>query len=257
MKISIVTPTFNSEKTIEDTIKSILAQDFREFEHIIIDNRSSDKTLEIIKKYEKAYKGRLTIVSEKDKGLFDAMNKGVKKSSGDIIGILNSDDALKDKHVLTKIYNVFKEKKCDIVFGDLVFTENDLKKLNRVWKAKIGNIKLGWIPPHPTLYLSKKVYEKIGYFDLKYKRTSDLDFMYRVFSDKSFKIQYIPEILVLMRAGGESTDGLTGYYKNFKESLKIYRNHNVKCALLVNIGRTMKIIFQMILAKTYNPLNKR
>ena len=256
MKVSIITPTFNSDETIEYTIKSILSQSYKNIEHIIIDKESSDKTLSIISKYKKEYNGRLIVVSEKDDGLFDAMNKGIKMASGEIIGILNSDDVLSGPNIIKTIVDTFKADKSDIVFGDLLYIEKNLQMRNRVWKSKIGNIKKGWIPPHPTLYLKPKVYKKIGYFNLKYRRTSDLDLMIRIFSKKTFKSSYIPKVLVLMRVGGESSDGIKGYYENFKESYRIYRDNGFKFSLIISVGRIIKTIFQMFKAKILNIKNK-
>lgn len=248
MKISIITPCFNSETTIEDTINSVLMQDYDNYEYIIVDGKSKDNTLEIVKKYEKKFKGKLKVISEKDKSLFDAMNKGIKNASGDIIGIINSDDVLAHKSVFSKVVKAMK-KDISIVYSDLLFYNNDLTKVERVFKTGKGNIKRGWHPPHPTLYLRKNVYDEIGLFNLDYRISADLDLMIRIFKSKKYKDSYVKDCFVKMRTGGVSTNGLSGYLKNFKEALKVYKKNNIPFALCINIYRSFKTIYQILKSK--------
>lgn len=248
MKISLITPWFNSEKTIEDTIKSVLMQDYDNYEHIIIDGKSKDNTLKIIEKYKKDYKGRIKIVSEKDKSLFDAMNKGIRLATGEIIGILNSDDVLDNSHVFKDVVDAMKSD-VSIVYSDLDFYNDDLTKVVRTFKTGYGSIFKGWHPPHPTLYLRKEVYEQIGLFNLKYKISADLDLMIRIFKNTDFKSKYLKKNLVKMRAGGVSTNGLKGYIKNFKEAVKVYRDNGISFPVLKNIYRSLKTIRQIHSAK--------
>ena len=246
MKISIITTTFNSAKTVSDTIESLLKQDYTDFEHIIVDGLSSDNTLEIVSSYEDAYAGRLRIISEKDNGLYDAMNKGIKNATGDIIGILNSDDILACPNALAIIAEKFKNQNCDAVYSDLMFMDAEtMSKPVRKWISKTGNYKFGWHPPHPTLYVKKEVYDNIGSFDLQFKIAADYDFMIRLMKS-SKKLEYIPKTLVYMRAGGVSTNGLSGYINNLKEAHRVLKKNKIPCAIFVDIIRIIKTLFQFI-----------
>lgn len=250
MKISIITATYNSEKTIEDTIKSILKQTYTNYEHIIVDGLSTDNTIEIVKKYEDKYKGKLHYISEKDTGIYDAMNKGIKLATGNIIGILNSDDMYANEKVLEKIVNKFEETNCSGTYGNLIFMDEEtMSKPQRIWKSKKGNMNLGWHPAHPTLYLKKEVYNKIGLFDLQYRIVADYDFMLRVMKDNSIKLEYIDDYLVYMRVGGVSTNGIEGYKKNLKESHQVLVNNKMKNPYIINALRIVKTIKQMIRSK--------
>lgn len=234
MKITLITVCYNSEKTIKDTIESVLKQTYKKYEYIIVDGNSKDKTLDIIKSYEKKFNNNLEYISESDKGLYDAMNQGIKLASGDVIGILNSDDILYDENVFQKIIDNFEEN--DGVYSNLVLMNEDFTKITRNFKSKELSKKKGWHPPHPTLYLKKEIYEKYGNYNINYKIAADLDFMYRIINN-NVKLKYIDTCFVKMRTGGASTNGLKGYYKNFKESYKVLKNNERKLPLLTNIYR--------------------
>lgn len=249
MKISIITVCYNSENTIRDTLESVLKQNYKNYEYLIIDGKSKDKTLNIIKEYELKFKGKLKWISEKDKGLYDAMNKGIEMASGDIIGIINSDDILASSNAFQIIEKTFKEKKCDGTYSNLEMKDEKLEKRVRFFNSSKGNYKLGWYPPHPTLYLKKEVYEKIGFYNQEYRIAADYDLMIRVMKDKEIILSYIPEILVYMRTGGVSTRGLKGYLKSFKESYTVLKRNDIKFPLIVNIMRTVSIIMQAIKGK--------
>lgn len=248
MKISIITVCFNSASTIEDTIKSVLNQNYDNYEYIIVDGKSSDNTLEIVKKYEKKFDGKMKIISEKDRGLYDAINKGIKNSTGDIIGIINSDDVLAREKVFSKIADTFKNNDCDCTYSNLLMLDENLEKVVRKFKAKHGNYKLGWYPPHPTLYVKKEVYEKYGDYDLNYRIAADYDFMLRIMKNK-VKFSYIKDNLVYMRSGGASTDGLKGYRRSFRESIKVLKKNRIRFPYLVNIIRTFNIFKQVVSGK--------
>lgn len=234
MKISLITVCYNSEKTIKDTIESVLKQTYKNYEYIIIDGNSKDKTLDIIKSCEKKFNNNFKYISEPDKGLYDAMNKGIKLATGDIIGILNSDDILYDENVFQKIIDNFEEN--DGVYSNLLLMNEDFTKITRNFKSKEVSNKKGWHPPHPTLYLKKEIYEKYGNYNINYKIAADLDFMYRIINN-NVKLKYVNTCFVKMRTGGASTNGLKGYYKNFKESYKVLKNNERKLPLLTNIYR--------------------
>lgn len=250
MKISIITTTFNSEKTIEETLQSVLSQKYEEFEHIIVDGASKDKTMEIVKKYEDQYKGKMKYISESDKGIYDAMNKGIEMATGDIIGLLNSDDKYANDGVLNTIAQTIKEKECDGVHGNLLYMDEEtMTKPQRKWITKSTNIKTGNVTAHPTLYLKREVYDKLGLYDLKYRVVSDYDFMVKLLTDKSIKLEHINEYLIHMRLGGASSAGLKGYLYNLKESYQILKDNKIKFAAIICVIRIIKTIWQMITAK--------
>lgn len=204
MKFSIITISYNSEKTIEDTITSVLSQNGVDLEYIIIDGGSKDGTLEIINKY----KDKISkIVSEPDRGVYDAMNKGVKLTTGDIIGILNSDDFYKDRNVLKDVSKVFHDGDFDACYGDIEYVDrNDIKKIVRFWKSgeyRKDKLDTGWIMPHPAFFVKKEIYNKYGLFNSDFKLAADYELMLR-FLIKGLKIKYLPKTLVTMREGGLS-----------------------------------------------------
>lgn len=250
MKISIITATYNSEKTVAQTLESVLKQNYKDYEHIIIDGVSKDNTMEIVKSYEEKYEGRLKYISEKDKGLYDAMNKGIKMATGDVIGILNSDDIYANENVLSHIVEKIKSTNCDGTYGNLIYMDEEtMSKPLRIWKSPKGKIENGWHPAHPTLYLKKEVYDKIGLFDLNFKIAADYDFMIRVLSDKSIKLQYIDENIVYMRSGGTSTEGIKGYIKSLKDSHNVIVKNKIKHPLIVDTKRIIKTLLEMVKSK--------
>ena len=250
MKISLITVCYNAEKTIEETMRSVLSQTEKNYEYIIVDGKSRDNTLSIVKSYEKLFGNKLKWISEKDNGIYDAMNKGIKLATGDIIGILNADDILAHENVFHQVIENIKNN--DGVYSNLLMLDQNMIKPYRLFKYKKNqNKKNGWHPPHPTLYLKKEIYKKYGNFNLNYKIAADLDFMLRIMNQK-VKLKYVNDYFVFMRSGGESTAGLKGYTKNFLESYKVLKNNKVKFSLLINITRIFKTFCQRI-----NALNRK
>jgi len=206
MKISIITITYNSAATLEDTIKSVVMQDYPNVEYLIIDGKSKDATLTIVDKY----KDKITkVVSERDKGLYDALNKGIKHATGDIIGMLHSDDIYAHPQVLSNIVKKFQESpNTDGVYADLVFVNrNDTNKVMRTWESgtyQEGDFLKGWMPPHPTFFVKKEVYEKFGGFNTELKLSADYELMLRLIHKNQIKMGYLNEVIVKMRMGGVS-----------------------------------------------------
>lgn len=247
MKISIITICFNSEKTIRETFESVLQQTYKNIEYVIVDGKSTDSTIDIIKEYLPKFKKKgisVNFKSEKDKGLYDAMNKGVSKATGDIIGIINSDDIIHDKNAFKKIVDRFEKENCDATYSDLYIMDYETMSIpNRIFIAGKKSYKLGWYPPHPSLYVKKEVYEKYGNYDTKYKIAADYDFMVRIMKN-GIKLSYIKEPLIYMRAGGTSTSSLKSYKKSFDEAIDVLKKNNIKCVYFVNILRTFVIFKQ-------------
>ncbi len=203
MKVSIITVTYQSEKTLKDTLESVLKQTYSNYEHIIVDGKSKDATMQIVKQYEAKYEGKLKYISEKDNGIYDAMNKGIQMATGDIIGILNSDDIYAKETVLETIVNTFEQTNCDGTYANLIFMDAEtMTKPQRIWKSPTGKLEDGWHPAHPTLYLKREVYDQIGLFNLQYKIVADYDFMIRMLKNKQIHLEYIDEDIIYMRARG-------------------------------------------------------
>ncbi len=232
MKFSIITPSYNSAQTISDTIESLIGQTHREIEYLIIDGASTDKTVALIADYQKLFPIRL--ISESDSGLYDAMNKGIKLATGEIIGILNSDDFYYDANVLTKINNIFETNQdVDAVYGDLVYVDkDDISKTVRYWqsgKYQESKINNGWIMPHPTFFVRKKVYDKCGkIFDTNFSVAADYELMLRLLKVNKIKVQYLPEILVKMRTGGKSGRSLLQRLRGWQELRRAWQINSLR-----------------------------
>ncbi len=218
MTISIITATYNNQKTVEQTIQSVLNQTYANIEYIIIDGQSTDKTLTIVQKY----KSRISkFISEADKGIYDALNKGVEIATGEVIGFLHADDFYTDESIVGKIAEIFKTQNTDSVYGDLEYVSaSNTKKTIRHWKAGQFNfkeLKKGWMPPHPTFYVKKTIYEKYGNFNLNYKIAADYDLILRFLGKYKISTTYLPQVLVKMRWGGASNRSLSNIIQKSKE----------------------------------------
>ena len=227
MKISILTCVLNNERFIVEAIKSFQKQSYENKEHVIIDGGSTDETVSIIKKL----KNNSTIfISSNDNGIYDAINKGVNLASGDIIGILHSDDVYDNESVISQVIEVFKKTNSDLVYGDLVYVTKN-KNLNiRYWQAGLfldENIKKGWMPPHPTVFVKKKIFEKIGNYNTDYTISSDYDFLIRALTNKEIKKQYIKKTLIKMRIGGTSNKSISNLFKKTFEDYKIIKKNKI------------------------------
>lgn len=231
MKISIVTATYNRADTIRDTIESILSQTYQDWEHIIIDGASKDNTLDVIKEYEDRYNGRLKLVSEPDKGIYDAMNKGIRMASGDIVGILNSDDVYYDPTVLQSILSTFKENKTDSIYaGAMVVEWDDLSKIKRIKKGSPmppKGFSTGWHPSHPTFYVKRECYDKYGVFDEDFGIAADMELMIRFLEKYKISSVYLPKILVKMRFGGASNSSIKVILNSNKDVLRAFEKNGL------------------------------
>lgn len=228
MTISIITATYNNEKTVGHTIHSVLNQTYPNIEYIIIDGQSKDRTLNIIGKY----KNKISkVISEADKGMYDALNKGIKIATGEVIGFLHADDFYKDEKVVEKIAGVFKTKNTESVYGDLEYVSAvNPDKIIRHWKAgqfSIKELKKGWMPPHPTYFVKKEVYNKLGGFNLNYKIAADYDLMLRFLGKHKISTSYLPEVLVKMRWGGTSNRNLKNIIQKSKEDYIALKENNL------------------------------
>jgi glycosyltransferase len=228
MRISIITCVLNNSNLIKESIKSFQTQIYKNKEHVIIDGGSIDGTLEVIKKFKNR---NLILSTSSDNGIYDALNKGINLSSGDIVGILHSDDFYKDNKVLKTIAETFKKTDADLVYGDLVYVNKKYPfKVLRYWKAGKyfkKNLFNGWMPPHPTVFIKRSVFNRIGKYKTNYKISSDYDFLVRVFRKKNIKKIYISKILVNMRIGGMSNNSIKNIFKKSIEDFKIIKKNKI------------------------------
>ena len=211
MKISIITITYNSAKTLQRALESVQRQSYTDIEHVIVDGDSTDGTRELIEAYAKAHTN-VRWVSEKDKGIYDALNKGIRMATGDAIGFLHSDDVFYSTDSVAHIARALEEEGVQVVYGDLQYCNGE--KVVRRWKSNDFNpcaLKYGWMPPHPTVYVRREVYQEVGEYDEWFRISADYDMMLRIFT-AGYRSRYLPEVLVSMEVGGASN-------KNTKERL--------------------------------------
>ena len=239
MKITIITVCVNAEKTIKDTIESVLKQSYKDFEYIIVDGKSSDDTLKIISKYKDK---RIRLISEKDKGLYDAMNKGIKLATGDIIGTINSDDILASEDVFQTVIDNFDEN-TDVIYANIKYYNEDFSKVKRDFISGTKESDY-FCPAHPSMYVRKQIYEKIGTYNINYKIAADFDFMVRC-NLNNVRYKYIDKYFVYMRYGGKS-NGFVGYLENYKECFEILRQNKVAFPLTKTTMRSIHTIKQII-----------
>jgi glycosyltransferase involved in cell wall biosynthesis len=236
VKVSIITVTYNSEKYLADCIASVRKQTYRNIEHIIVDGKSTDGTLKIIQKNE-AYLAHW--ISETDRGMYDAINKGIKLATGDIIGVLNSDDMLASADVIMDIVACFDEKKVDSVYGDLVYVDpaNPLKVI-RHWKGmtyKRSRFNYGWMPAHPTFYIRRELIDQFGDYENHYYTAADYEFMARYLYHHKISATYLPKMIVKMRNGGASNSTL---YRRLRANRRDYlamKKNRIPFAFFVSI----------------------
>lgn len=221
MLFTILTAVYNNKPHIEECIQSVLSQDYDQIEHIIIDGGSNDGTVEIINKYQDKIS---KFISEPDEGIYYALNKGIKAASGDVVGLLHSDDMFYDEHVISKIAELFKKTNTDSVYSDLVYVYKDNPdKILRYWKAgefNYNSLKMGWMPPHPAFFVKKNIYDKFGGFDTSYKIASDYEIVLRFLAKHKISSSYLPEVTVKMRTGGASNKSISNIKHKSQEDYK-------------------------------------
>ncbi len=244
-KVSIITVCFNNCKFIPFAIESVLGQTYANIEYIVIDGGSTDGTVEIIKSYGNKIN---RFISEPDKGIYDAMNKGLKLASGNIIGLLNSDDLFIDDQVISTVVDKFNQSSCDVLFGDLYYVNADKpEKIIRKWQTGdyvANSFKKGWHPPHPTFYVSKHIYDKYGYFDLEFKLAADFELMLRFLEKYQVKSIYIPKPLVRMRIGGATSKNLRNIINQNIECYKAFRKNGIAVSQLYPFYRIIPKFLQ-------------
>jgi glycosyltransferase involved in cell wall biosynthesis len=247
MKCTIITVSYNAADTIESTINSVLSQDYNNIEYIIIDGNSSDGTLDIIKKYD----SKITKwISEKDQGIYDAMNKGIQIATGNVIGILNADDLYANSSVISSVINKFNHTNSDAVYGDLKYVlKNDISKTIRFWKSgeyKEGKFLKGWMPPHPTFFVKKDLYDRYGLYRTDMPSAADYELMLRLVHKNKINIAYLPELITIMREGGVSNNSLTNRWKANRDDLRAWRVNGLKPNMFTLILKPLSKVIQFV-----------
>lgn len=245
MKISIITASYNNADTIRDTIVSVLEQDYPEIEYIIVDGASSDDTLKVVDEFRPRI---AKIISEKDAGIYDALNKGIENASGDVIAFLHADDIYAGKNVISKVMKIFRDENADSVYGDLYYVDRaDTAKIVRNWKAgkySHGLFLKGWMPPHPSFFLKREMYRKYGSFNTSLRSAADYELMLRMLHKHKISSVYLPEVIVKMRTGGVSNVSLRNRIKANREDKRAWKINGLKPGLFTFIRKPLSKISQ-------------
>jgi glycosyltransferase involved in cell wall biosynthesis len=245
MKVSIITATYNSEKYLEDCIGSVMKQTHPDIEHIIIDGKSTDGTLDILKKYEPHI---ALCLSETDRGMYDAINKGMALATGDIIGILNSDDMLDGEDVIAAIVKAFEDSKAGAVYGDLEYVgAEDTSKIIRIWKGKKFKRSLfnrGWMPAHPTFYIKRSLVKEFGGYETHYFSAADYEFMARYLFHHRVSACYLPKLLVKMRIGGQSNKNIYQRLRANRRDYLAMKKNKIPFAFFVSVLKPLSKLHQ-------------
>jgi len=251
MKISVITVVYNGERTIRDCIESVVSQTHTDIEYIVVDGASQDATMDIVRSYGNRIQ---KVISEPDKGIFDAMNKGIQNATGDVVALLNCDDLYADSEVLATVANAFNENPdAGCAYGDLYYVEQeDIEKVKRVWKSRVytkGLFKTGWHPAHPTFFVKKEVYDKYGVFNLTLPVSADYEIMLRFLEKEHVCSVYIPKVMVRMRLGGNSNKSLKNILKGNKEVLQSWSLNGMRVPYWVFLFKPLSKLKQLIVTQ--------
>lgn len=261
MKVSIITVTWNSESTLKDTLDSVLFQTYDDIEHIIVDGKSIDSTMSIVKSYESRYKGNLKYISEPDHGIYDAMNKGISMATGDIVGILNSDDFYTSNDVVECVVKSMQNINIDAVYADVHYVhDSNLNKCIRYYSSQLFSRRLmrfGLMPAHPSFYCRRIIYEKCGLFDLSYKVAADFENLLRLLYIHRIRTLYIHKDFVTMRTGGASSSGLHSHMQIMKDHLRALKKNGIYSNILLLSLRYPYKLYEIIATKISNLFNSK
>ena len=242
-KVSVVTTTYNDIENLKRILAEVKKQTYPNIEHIIVDGGSTDGTVELLKELEEKEPGRISWMSEKDNGIYDAINKGICMATGDIVGCCF--DRYADEGVLMRMVEIMEKEGTDGVHGDLCYMDGD--RIVRKWHQGQGVIRSGWMPGHPTLYLKKEVYDKFGLYRTDYRISGDYEFMVRILYRKEVTLSYLPEILIYMSHGGTSTNSLGAYVESMMEGHRALVENHVPFAWVTDLCRVVRVLSQFVI----------
>lgn len=247
VKVSLILTTYNCIENLRRTLNSIEMQDYPKIEVVIADGKSTDGTVEVIRKYENQSKYEVKWLSEKDRGIYDAMNKGYRLSTGEVIAFFN--DLFLSEHAVRWMVEAIDTGNCEGAHADLIYATDD--KVIRYWKMGKGKIRQGWMPGHPTLYLKREVYEKYGLYDTSYRCSADYEFMVRILKNNEVRLAYVPITILRMYYGGTSTGNMGSYWLSVKEGHRALVSNGIRNAWLIDFWRTLKVCIQFLKAGKY------
>jgi glycosyltransferase involved in cell wall biosynthesis len=255
MKVSIITVVYNAINTLGSTINSVLTQQYGDIEYILVDGNSKDGSRELIQ--STAEKHSFRWVSEPDKGIYDAMNKGIRMATGDIVGILNADDFYAHEHVISQVVDTFRRTKADGVYGDLAYVDaENVQRVVRYWKSgqyRHGAFRNGWMPPHPTFFVRREMYEKFNTFDLRLKSAADYELMLRFIHKHRISVAYLPNVMVMMRTGGASNANLRNRFRANQEDRLAWKMNGLAPHPLTLLLKPLRKVGQYFLALWQSP----
>lgn len=253
IKVSLVTVTLNSGKTLRDNIESVLSQDYPNIEYIIVDGCSQDGTVEIVKEYEGKFKGRLRWISERDSGLYEAMNKGIRMATGDVVGFINSDDFYHRADVIAQVAAAFRDDSVQAVYGDIRFVSPDnLNRTVRYYSSKHfapWRFRFGFMPAHPTFFTYKRYYEEFGYYKTDYKIAADYELLTRFLYVHRLKARYLPLDFMKMRTGGISTASLRSRWLLNREIVRACRENGIRTCMPLLMLKYFVKVFEFVSRK--------
>jgi len=249
VKVSIITAAYNSAATIEDTVKSVLAQTYADIEYIVVDGGSTDGTQDIVRRYESTFGKKMKWMSEKDQGIYDAMNKGIQMAGGDVVGILNSDDYFTSNDVIERMVMAFDDTSLDALYGDIHFIhDGQPDKCVRYYSSRHFHprwLRFGFMPAHPSFYCRREVYEKAGLYKTDYAIGSDYEMMVRLFLVHHIRARYIPMDFVTMRTGGASTRNVKSRFQLIKDDVRGCRENGIYTNPLMICVKFLYKIFEL------------
>ena len=241
MKFSIITAVYNNKAFLEECINSVINQSYDNIEYIIIDGGSTDGSRDIIKKHEHKIS---KWISERDSGIYDAINKGVKLATGDVIGLLHSDDIFANKNIIEKAAELFKKENADLLYSDLEYVDKQNNTFRKWHSGAFNTLRFGWMPPHPTLFIRKNLFDRYGFYNTKYRISSDYEMVLRLFNKNNFVVSYLPEVAVKMRTGGASNKSLSNIFQKSKEDYWALKSNNLSFPLFTLFCKNMRKIGQ-------------
>lgn len=251
MKVTIITVTYNSAHTLNRAMRSVVRQTYQDIEYIIVDGESADATMTIVKDFAEKY-SHIRYISEPDKGIYDAINKGIQMATGDIIGLVNSDDVLHSKDTISHIVEAMEKENAEILYGDLIYCRYDAIEHNpprvmRYWKSNSfhkRDLAYGWMPPHPTVYCRRGVFDTVGLYRTDFRISADYEFVLRAFQNESLKKFYLPEVIINMEVGGISNRDMRMIYIKMCEdvrALRINGRHPYTTLLFKNLRKIRQL----------------